>query len=321
MLMNFIYGVETWQHLFFWRCFTDGVGNMAQDLDSGEAGGMDSHQAQPMVPTKFVWNHWLTFKRVLMMVAIEITRCLAGDLLEKKLGCELSKRTVLKSHRKRKWCWGIQGNHWCEKTMLRDWKVLKRGWLGHLKIKTATFPNRYTQLTKQPYPTDQPTHHGYLSQPWSWGRTALIEIWICPGTTVELVMQKTPSLGEVKSVQISRTFFSPPEKGAVFSLALRYPIWIYPMRYLWDIIGVCTNQTRQFMFHLYTMRSLCFPSKNGGTPVEGVVLFLEWPSQAPSAIEATTRTAAFGTETKFLGETKLEDKFTWSEFGWENCRI
>ena len=29
--------------------------------------------------------------------------------------------------------------------------------------------------------------------------------------------------------------------------------------------------------------------------------------QAPSAIEATTRTAAFGTETKFLGETKLED--------------
>lgn len=28
----------------------------AQDLDSGEAGGMDSHQAQPMAPTKFVWN-------------------------------------------------------------------------------------------------------------------------------------------------------------------------------------------------------------------------------------------------------------------------
>ena len=29
------------------------------------------------------------------------------------------------------------------------------------------------------------------------------------------------------------------------------------------------------MFHLYTMRSLCFPSKNGGGSVEGVVLFLE----------------------------------------------
>lgn len=189
------------------------------------------------------------------------------------------------------------------------------GVLGHLEIKTARFPNCYTQLTNQPYPTgqpyptDQPNHQKMAI--WAscgpeagplWSRYGFVR-----GPPWNFLMQKTPSLGEVKSIKNSRIFFPYQNKGAVFSLALRYPIWIYPMRYLWDIIGVCTNQTRQFMFHLYTMRSLCFPSKNGGTPVEGVVLFLEWPSQAPSAIEATTRTAAFGTETKFLGETKLED--------------
>ena len=42
---------------------------------------------------------------------------------------------------------------------------------------------RYHDSNTQPYPTDQPTHREWLSQLLSQGRTALIEIWICPGTT------------------------------------------------------------------------------------------------------------------------------------------
>ena len=37
-----------------------------------------------------------------MMVAIEITRCLAGDLLEKKLGCELSQKDSAEEPQKEK---------------------------------------------------------------------------------------------------------------------------------------------------------------------------------------------------------------------------
>ena len=132
---------------------------------------------------------------------------------------------------------------------------------------------RYHDSNTQPYPTDQPTHREWLSQLLSQGRTALIEIWICPGTTWNWYIFIYTHM----HTHTHRYIYIYRERER--SIAQDTPA-------LCGIGGFSATKLVRFQGYFP-------PTKRRILQFEGVVL-----SEAPSAVEAKTRTAAFGTETK-----------------------
>lgn len=180
---------------------------------TAERQDLDSHK-----PT---YETLIDVSLVLMMVALK-SPVLTG-ICWKTNWLRSSTRTVLKNHRKRRWCWGIQGNDGVQNhvetlkgAFLGAWTRTKSMLMEYWKtreVKTATFSNRYHDSNTQPYPTEQPTHQKMAI--WAscgpeagplWSRYGFVRGPCGIGDAFQ------PSLGEVKSVKISRIFFPPQKK-------------------------------------------------------------------------------------------------------------